>query len=162
MEVWLFGPEWAINLAGSAFEQITFGHVGGRPSGADPTMAKAANEMAVALVSEGLARVVHDVSDGGLALALAEVCIISQIGATIAYSDWRHLFSEDSHRFLAGVASEHGEEVARLAERIGIPSARIGRFGGDAITFDRSGIKASIDLALATETWRQALPRRMR
>jgi phosphoribosylformylglycinamidine synthase len=162
MEVWLFGPEWAINLAGSSFEQITLGHLGGRPSAADPSMARAANETAVALVSEGLARVLHDVSDGGLALALAEVCIISGVGATIAYSDWRHLFCEDSHRFLAAVASEHGEEVVRLAERVGIPAARIGRFGGDAITFDRGGIRASIDLALATETWRNAIPRRMR
>ncbi|CAN5148746.1 phosphoribosylformylglycinamidine synthase subunit PurL [soil metagenome] len=37
MSIWLLGTDWATNLAGSAFEKVTFGHVGGRPSAPDPT-----------------------------------------------------------------------------------------------------------------------------
>ena len=93
MELWLFGAEWTINLAGSAFELVTFAHVGGRPSAPDPTAARAALQAALGLAQEELAPALHDVSAGGLAMALAEVAIASAVGATIRYTDWRHLFS---------------------------------------------------------------------
>ena len=156
MELWLFGPEWSINLAGSAFEKVTFAHVGGRPSGPDPTMARAAIASARKLAAAGLP-VVHDVSSGGTAMAVAEICIASGVGATIAFSDWRHLFSEDPHRFLVGASSEQVATVESIAAEIGIPAARIGVFGGTEITFDRRGIKAALDLEVATAAWRGAI-----
>jgi phosphoribosylformylglycinamidine synthase subunit PurL len=156
MDLWLFGPEWSINLAGSAFEKVTFAHVGGRPSAPDPTMAKAAIACARGLAAAGLA-VIHDVSSGGTAVAVAEMCIASGVGATVAYSDWRHLFCEDPHRFLVAATAEQGPTVELVAADLGIPAGRIGVFGGTDITFDRRGIKAVLDLEMAASTWRNAI-----
>jgi phosphoribosylformylglycinamidine synthase len=160
MDLWLFGPEWSINLAGSAFEKITFAHVGGRPSPPDPTMAKAAIASARQLAAAGMAAI-HDISTGGTAIAVAEMCIASGVGATVAYSDWRHLFCEDPHRFLVAAAPEQGKAIAATASDIGIPAARIGTFGGAEIVFDRRGVKAALDLAVATATWQSAIESRL-
>lgn len=161
MSVWRFGPDYAVNLAGSAFEEMAFGHLGGRPSAPDSTMAKAAIEMARRLAQEGLAVAIHDISDGGLAVALAELAIASQVGASVEYADWRELFCEDPHRFLAAVDPALDQKVAALTAEVGIPAARIGRFGGDEIAFNRGGRRASVDLGVATTTYREAIPRRM-
>jgi phosphoribosylformylglycinamidine synthase len=161
MELWLFGPEWAINLAGSAFEQITFGHIGGRPSPPDPTMAKAAIEVATKLATEGLSPAMHDISDGGLIMSAAELCIASQVGVTASYGDWRSLFCEDPHRFIAAVPTEHTEAVAAIAADAGLPASRIGIFGGSEISFERKGARGAVDLDVATETYRNAIPRRL-
>jgi len=160
MDLWLFGPEWSINLAGSAFEKITFAHVGGRPSPPDPTMAKAAIASARQLAAAGLPAI-HDISTGGTAVAVAEMCIASGVGATVAYSDWRHLFCEDPHRFLVAATPEQGQTVESIASDIGIPAARIGVFGGAEIAFDRRGVKAALDLEVATTTWQNAIESRL-
>jgi len=160
MDLWLFGQEWSINLAGSAFEKITFAHVGGRPTPPDPTMARAAIASARQLAGAGLP-VLHDISTGGIAIAVAEICIISGVGATVAYSDWRHLFCEDPNRFLVVATREHRTVIESVATDIGLPAARIGVFGGTEIAFDRRGVKAALDLEVATTTWRNAIPARL-
>ena len=160
MDLWLFGLEWSINLAGSAFEKVTFAHVGGRPSPPDPTMAKAAIAAARHLAAAGLPAI-HDISTGGTAIGVAEMCIASGVGATVAYSDWRHLFCEDPHRFLVAALPEQAKMVESIANDIGIPAARIGVFGGAEIAFDRRGVKAALDLEVATTTWQNAIESRL-
>jgi phosphoribosylformylglycinamidine synthase II len=160
MELWLFGTEWAINLAGSAFEKMTFAHVGGRPSAPDPTMAKAALTAAVSLAQTGIP-VIHDISSGGLALAVAEICVSSSVGATVYYSDWRHLFCEDPHRFLIAATAERAGVIKGLADEIGMPAARIGQMGGAEIAFDRRGLRAAVDLEVASEAWKTGLSSRL-
>ncbi|MDH5616181.1 MAG: AIR synthase-related protein, partial [Acidimicrobiia bacterium] len=162
MEVWRFGPAWAINLAGSAFEKAAFGHIGGRPGPPDATLARAAIELCKALVAEDLAPTLHDISDGGLALALAEVCIEAGIGAEIEYAEWRQLFAEDPHRLIAAIRPEDGERVAALAAEAGIEAARIGTFGGSDITFVAGAVCSSVPVAKAADTYRQAIAGRMR
>jgi phosphoribosylformylglycinamidine synthase II len=160
MDLWLIGPEWSINLAGSAFEKITFAHVGGRPSPADPTMARAAIASARLMASAGLPAI-HDVSTGGTAIAVAEMCMASGVGATVAYTDWRHLFCEDPHRFLVAAAPEQSRTVESIANDIGIPAGRIGIFGGTEIAFDRRGVRAALDLEVATASWQNAIESRL-
>ncbi len=161
MELWRFGPDWATNLAGSAFEEMAFGHLGGRPSAPDPTIAKAAIATAMTLATEGLAPAVHDISDGGLAVAVAEMAIASGVGVAVEYADWRSLFCEDPHRFIAAVRPSDAQRVLEISLAEGLPAARIGTFGGPEITFARGARKATVDLATAATTYRQAIPRRM-
>jgi phosphoribosylformylglycinamidine synthase len=158
MDLWLFGPEWAVNLAGSAFEKVTFGHVGGRPSGPDPTMAKAANIAAASLAQAGIP-VLHDISAGGLAITVAEICLAAGVGAVVHYTDWRHLFCEDPHRFVVAAHPDRAEIIAAIAAEIGIPSAPIGNLGGREMVFDRSGLRAAIDLDAAINAWKAGLIR---
>jgi len=161
MDVWRFGPTWAINLAGSAFEKVTFAHVGGRPSAPDPTSARLAIETARRLAAGDLASVLHDISEGGLAMAVAEICIASGVGARLYFDDWRHLFCEDPHRFVAAALAQNRQRVTEVADQLGITAEPIGSFGGGEISFERAGMRTSLDLAVATEANRRALPRRL-
>jgi hypothetical protein len=93
---------------------------------------------------------------------MAEICIASDVGVAVNYSDWRFLFSEDPHRFLAAVPPERHASLTDICGEVGVPLARIGTAGGDAIVFDRGGVRAAVDLELARETWRRALPEHLR
>ena len=70
--------------------------------------------------------VLHDISDGGLAVAVAEMCIASQIGATITEAENGRLFSEDPHRLIA--VMEPG-----TVDLPGDFSRKVGTVGGDAL-----------------------------
>lgn len=161
MDLWLAGPSDPINLAGSAFEQVTFGHVGGRPTAPDGTLAKSSIRLATGLVARELSPALHDISDGGLAVAAAELSILSGVGASLDYRDWRHLFSEDPHRFIFAADPEHRDQIEALGAETGSSLTRIGTFGGDAIEFCRGGARAVVDLATAADTYRTSIPRRL-
>jgi phosphoribosylformylglycinamidine synthase len=123
-------------------------------------MAKTANIAAVSLAQAGIP-VLHDISGGGLAVAVAEICLASKVGAILHYTDWRHLFCEDPHRFVVAAPSDRAEVIIALAEEIGIPAARIGILGGTEIAFDRGGLRAAIDLETATAAWKTGLTRHL-
>ncbi|MBW3666457.1 MAG: phosphoribosylformylglycinamidine synthase subunit PurL [Actinobacteria bacterium] len=142
MEVWLIGPEATPNLAGSAVQRLA-GELGGLPTAPDPASARTVIGLAVEMAQH--VPVLHDVSDGGVAVALAEICIASGIGATV---DVEQPFGEDPHRFLALAAP--GVVSAKDG-----PTRRIGSVGGDRIEIN--GARAP--LADAAEAWRQAIPR---
>ncbi|MDH3306621.1 MAG: phosphoribosylformylglycinamidine synthase subunit PurL [Acidimicrobiia bacterium] len=162
MRVLMFGPKHSRNLAGSAFEKVVKGHVGGRPNAADSTMARAVIDLAIDLASEGLAPAMHDVSDGGFALTLAEMCIASGVGATVGFTSWIGLFAEDPHRFIGAIPEESLARVIELADHHGVPVSEAGSFGGSALVFDNGGPEAtSISLVDATAAWRDAIPGRM-
>jgi phosphoribosylformylglycinamidine synthase subunit PurL len=146
MVIWLLGSDWAANLAGSIFEKVTFGHVGGRPSAADPAMGKAILQSALRLAGAG-APVLHDISTGGLAIALAEICIASRVGAAISYDDWRDLFSEDPHRLL--VVAPESLQVSDVARDEGVSVRRLGTVGGSML---RLG-KFDLDLAIMSDVY---------
>jgi phosphoribosylformylglycinamidine synthase len=150
MEVWLVGPELGNDFAGSAYARVVIDHLGGRPEAADP-------ETAVAVVAHAsrlahLVPALHDVSSGGLAVAVAEVCIRSRIGATLDGETWQGLLDESPCRFLAVVPEGTDLGVDD------VPVRRIGVVGGDRIEFGRHG---SITVAAATRAWRDAIPRRL-
>jgi phosphoribosylformylglycinamidine synthase len=153
MQLWLFGPQQAVNLAGSAFERVLRGHAGGRPAAPDPDAGRAAIELALRLASDGLAPVLHDVSDGGLAVAVAEICIRSHVGASVESDDWRNLFAEDPHRFVAAIRDEDAGAAASIAAGLEIDAHRIGTLGGETLTLG----EINIPLADLTGRWRGAI-----
>lgn len=161
MELWLLGLGNAVNLAGSAFAKIAFGHLGGRPSAADFALCRAAIETSLDLVKEGVTPVLHDISDGGLALAAAEIAIASQVGVNVTFRDWRSLFSEDPHRLLTAVGPPDVPRLTGIAARHGLPVSRIGTFGGREISFESGGVRGVVNLAVASRTWQDAIGRRM-
>ena len=161
MELWMLGLGNAVNLAGSSFAKIAFGHLGGRPSAADFTLCRAAIETALDLVAEGVTPVLHDISDGGLALAAAEIAIASEVGVNVTFRDWRSLFSEDPNRLLAAVAPQEVPRLTGIAARHGLPASRIGTFGGREISLKSGGVRGAVNLAVASRTWKDAIARRM-
>jgi phosphoribosylformylglycinamidine synthase len=149
MEIWEIGPAPSANLAGSAAQRVIHGTLTGRPTTPDPETAKRVIATAAELAHS--VPVLHDISDGGLAVAVAEICIAAGVGATIVDSDTDLLFTEDPHRFVA--VFEPG--YVDLPDGIG---RRVGTMGGETLILGQS---EPIPLDLVAGTYRNAIPRRM-
>jgi phosphoribosylformylglycinamidine synthase subunit PurL len=85
---------------------------------------------------------VHDVSSGGLAVALAEMAVAAGSGCSVALDDPAELFTELPSRFV--VATTMPDELCARAENLGIPAYVLGRAGGD-----RFRVGELVDLPLA-------------
>jgi phosphoribosylformylglycinamidine synthase len=117
MEMWVLGPSPTSNAAGSATQRVRAGSLQGRPTGPNPDIARRVIDLAAELAHQAV--VLHDVSDGGLAVTIAEICIASGVGAQVEVTDPTILFSEDPHRFVAVIEGNGVELPADLATRIG-------------------------------------------
>jgi phosphoribosylformylglycinamidine synthase len=142
MEVWELGPPAGPNLAGSAVQRLV-GDLAGSPTAPDPETARRVIDLTVALAHQ--APVLHDISVGGLAVALAEICIASGAGAAV---ETENPLSEDPHRVL--VVAEPG--TVQMPADI---ARKIGEIGGEAISING----ASVPLAEAADLWGHALER---
>ena len=128
------GPEFG----GSAWAHVCHGHLGGRPPAPDLDAERQLAALLAAAIADGLLAAAHDLSDGGLAVALAESCLRGGTGCTVRLPEdpFTTLFSESAAR--AVVAVRPGSETAfgQLAEAHGVPAAGIGSTGGDSLTVD--------------------------
>jgi len=109
-----------------------------------------------AAVNDGLVTAAHDVGEGGLGVALAEMAIAAGVGFSAArVADHAQLFGESVGRVVVAANADDLTEVLARAEAAGVESARIGLATGDRLT-----IKGLLDLGLdtATERWRNRLP----
>jgi phosphoribosylformylglycinamidine synthase II len=112
-----------------------------REEGAPPPVDLAAErrngDFVRALIAEGQATAVHDVSDGGLIVALAEMAMASGIGAELdrvplaAHAFW---FGEDQARYVVTVKPGVAEKIMARAPAAGVPIRQLGLTGGDALT----------------------------
>jgi phosphoribosylformylglycinamidine synthase len=112
----------------------------GREEGAPPPVDLATErrngDFVRALIGEGVATAAHDVSDGGLAVALAEMAMASGIGATLSTPAPAHAFwfGEDQARYVVTVAAARAADVVARARQAGVPLRQLGTTGGDALT----------------------------
>ena len=123
-------------LGGSEYLEIMHGQISGSPSA--PDFAQELNVQALVrqLIGAGLCSGVHDVSNGGLAVALAELAMASSVGATIASHGgsgrldvgW---FGECASRVLVAVEAGRLGDVERSAASSGVSAVRLGLVGGD-------------------------------
>ena len=76
----------------------------------------------------------HDLSDGGLAVALAEMAIAGGIGASVESLGPEHafFFGEDQGRYVLTAPPAETAAIVAEAERAGVPLLRLGVTGGDA------------------------------
>jgi phosphoribosylformylglycinamidine synthase len=143
MEIWVIGPDPTPNFAGSSLQRLD-AVLGGVPTAPNEAMAREVIEEVARLAH--VVPVLHDVSDGGLAVAVAEICIASGVGAVIEADDPVMLFGEDPHRVVAVCDPGRGD----------IPSGRrIGRMWGvDLVVGDEA-----VSIATLADAWHQAIPR---
>jgi phosphoribosylformylglycinamidine synthase len=136
----------------------------GREEGAPPPVDLAAEQrhgdFVRSLIRDGLATAVHDVSDGGLAVALSEMAIASGVGVVLdaptnipAHAFW---FGEDQARYI--VTAKDAAIVARRAQTAAVPLQRIGATGGSFFAIAAQRPIAVADLRRCFEAW---LPRYM-
>jgi phosphoribosylformylglycinamidine synthase len=105
-------------------------------------------------------RACHDVSDGGLAVAVAEMAMVTGVGATLELPEgtsavgW--LFGEEQGRYVLAIEAAALGALHADAAAAGVLLRRIGESGGDALTIGK-GAPISIEtLRAAHEAW---LPR---
>ena len=155
-ELVVIGPVGGDSLAGSRWAWTAHGHVGGELPVLDAAAHLAIAALVRDLVSADLLAGVHDVADGGLALAVAEMVVRSGLGARLSGIDGHAaLFSEAPSRVLACVASGRIDAVAERAAAAGVPLTPVGRAGGDRLVVD--GL-VDLDVVDATAAWRRVLP----
>ncbi len=134
------------SLAGSEY-QARFGEVGGTPVRLD----LAAEARLVGFLWRAAPRctLVHDVSDGGLAVCLAEAAIHSGVGAELALDDDPlALFGEVGGRAVLACAPEQRDEVMQLAGELGVPVHGIGLAGGATLL--------GVELSRLRSAWAEA------
>ena len=148
------GPSSA-ELAGSrwAWEQA---HRGGSLPDVDLDVHAVVCALVRGLVGDGLVQGIHDVSDGGVGVALAEAAVHTGVGFEVDGIDGHGaLFSEAPSRVVLCVAPEHVATVEARAEDAGVPLQRIGDAGGDRLVV--AGL-VSVSLADAVAAWRDRIP----
>ena len=143
-------------LGGSAWAWQLHGHRGGAPPVLDLERHRALLDLVRALVVEARLAGVHDVSDGGLGVALAEMAVRAGVGFTVTgVADHVALFSESPSRVVLSVESTNVAAVTAGAAAAGVPVTELGRAHGDRLV-----VEGLVDVSLvdATGAWRDALP----
>jgi phosphoribosylformylglycinamidine synthase len=153
-------PSW---LGCSAYLATICGRDEGAPPPVDLAAERRNGEFVASLIAGGRLSAVHDLSDGGLAVALAEMAIAGGIGATIdggAVVGPAHafLFGEDQGRYVVTTKAEDAPAIVAAAAKAGVAAKRIGTTGGGALTLPGEAPIAIATLKQAHETW---LPRYM-
>jgi len=159
----------AAELGGSLWAHVVHGHLGGRP----PAVDLAAEQRLAAVLAAGAAArllsAAHDLSDGGLALALAEACLTGGtgeagvragggVGARVsgpAADPFSWLFSESAGRAIVAVRPGSEAEFTGLCAGHVVPAAAIGTTGGQAL--EVSGL-FSVPLTELGEVYRRTFP----
>ena len=132
------------DFGGSAWAWAVHGHLGGRPPAVDLAMERALAAVLAAAAQDGLLAAAHDLSDGGLAVALAESCLRGRagpdgqagpVGARVGLpgDPFTMLFSESPARVVAEVAPGAAAPLAALCDRHGVPLTGLGTVGGDRL-----------------------------
>jgi phosphoribosylformylglycinamidine synthase subunit PurL len=133
----------------------------GREEGAPPPVDLAAEkrngDFVRNLIQARRVDTVHDCSDGGLAVALAEMAIAGGMGAEIGAPEdiplHAFLFGEDQARYLLAVDGEAAMDILYEAKALGVPAAMLGVTGGDSLHLPGGEAISVADLKAAHEGW---------
>src|SRR5947199_66935 len=123
-------------LGQSLYLRDVCGREDGAPPPCDLVEERENGDVVRALITEGLVTAAHDISDGGLLVAIAEMAMASGIGAALepvpedtpAHAFW---FGEDQARYLVTVPAARATEVMERVAAASVPVHRIGATGGE-------------------------------
>jgi len=147
-----------VNLAHSLYPLIVTHNLERSP----PPIALAdeikAGNLVRALIREAKVRAVHDVSDGGLIIAVAEMALAGNLGVQLfpyegrlpSHAAW---FGEDQGRYLLEAEPALAEEIIERARLLALPARLVGRIGGTGISLMAEATLPLADLRAAHEAW---------
>lgn len=150
-------------LGGSEFQAIMHGVSEGRPPELNLDTEKKLLGGVLKAIQSGLVQSAHDVSEGGLAAALAESCISGSVGASVQWStDLRNdvaLFSESQSRIVLSVSPDHKNALEKLLQEADVPFTALGVVGGNKLSININGASALEESVEALKSvWEDAIP----
>ena len=151
-------------LGASMYLREIQGREDGAPPPVDLTVEKRNGELVRDLIASGLVATVHDLSDGGLVAAAAEMALASEVGVALNLdsdvADHAAFFGEDQARYLIALRRDQLDELDAKAEAAGVAYAVVGQAGGDEISLTgQAGLLAAVQLSAlraAHEGWMPA------
>ncbi|WP_214625836.1 phosphoribosylformylglycinamidine synthase subunit PurL [Paenibacillus agaridevorans] len=150
-------------FGGSELQYVLSGAPAGRPPVIDLDVEKQVQDAVLGAIQQGLVASAHDLSEGGIAVALAESCISGGVGAEVSLtSDLRPdhlLFSESQSRILLSAKPEQADALTALLSEQGVQFAVIGKVSGSSLTINvngKSGIAAPVQQL--EKVWKDAIP----
>ncbi len=148
------------SLAGSLWADLLHGHRGGELPPLDLARTARLCRLLAELVFDGLVFGAHDVSDGGLAVCLAELCIAAGRGVEVVdVAGASALFSEAGGRVVVCADGDGAAAgITRRAVAAGIAHQVLGSVAGDRLAVEGM---VSVPVAELASVWRRALPRLM-
>jgi phosphoribosylformylglycinamidine synthase subunit PurL len=152
-------------LGGSEYLRLVHGLEGDAPPAIDLHLEKRVQDVCLAAAERGWLRSAHDLSEGGLAVALAECtfhaargtgCVVDLAGGLRADA---LLFGESQSRILVTTPAARRKALLALARAKGVPAAVIGRTGGREIVIRHKGADVvRLAVAEAKRIWKSGLP----
>ena len=143
----------ASTLAGSEYLDVFLGKVEGQPR-LDLDLEVKTQQVCRDGIVAGVVRSAHDVSEGGLAVSLAEAAILGERGVVVDAAPggrWdAALFGEAQSRIIVTVAGDQTGELERIAADAGAPLVRLGTTGGDRIVI---GDLVDLPLSDVSDRW---------
>ena len=159
-----------LTLAGSSYLECIHGLLTGRPPQVDLALEKTVQAFLRQAISAGLVASAHDLADGGLAVALAEACLASGLGASVEVPAGatrldRLLFAEGGARILVGVAPGQAEAWQQALDQAGpaLPAQRLGQVqvSPDLVISQADQVLLQLPISELQQSYEQAIPRRM-
>ena len=146
------------HLGQSLYQLIETGKSEGAPPPVDFTDEIKAGNLVRALIREDKVSAVHDVSDGGLLVAIAEMALAGNLGVELypyegrlpAHSIW---FGEDQGRYVLAAHPSTAEEIAERARLLGLSARIVGRAAGDAMRLKGEAALVLGELRAEHESW---------
>ena len=155
------------DLGASEYALATRGRIEGRVPQLDLQLERRTQEACLKIIQAGLVESAHDVSDGGLAIAIAESCFSSYrrqaVGCEVdlggGLSQAALLFAETPSRMLLSAVDGKVDQVLKAASEANVRAAVIGMTGGDRLRISVNG-EPVIDRTVTDVEyqWRNALP----
>ncbi len=147
----------APGLGASLFLREIMGREEGPPPPVNLQKERGVSDFVRGLIEDGLAKAVHDVSDGGYMCAATELCLANGIGANLTFPASGSLlgyFVEHQGSFMIAVAQQDLESVLERANAASLYTGKQGDLGGDAIILNENVINLPLSrLREAHEGW---------
>jgi phosphoribosylformylglycinamidine synthase subunit PurL len=129
----------------------------GAPPAVDLVAEKRNGDFVRNAIHSGLVTACHDISDGGLAVAVSEMALAGNIGANLELGDSLPLhaacFAEDQARYIVTASANDAEKLAELAKSANVPLQIVGTTGHNDINIGKSVSVSLNDIRQAHTNW---------
>jgi phosphoribosylformylglycinamidine synthase len=131
------------DLGGSEYLKLEHGVVAGRPPALDLARERSVNRLVLAAAENGLLHSAHDCAEGGMLVALAECCMLGDVGVRCPGIQPEAplrmdgaFFGESPSRFIVSLPSRAMPELQSLARRHHVEISLLGLAGGKSLEFE--------------------------